>query len=83
MMKNPIKKYTYDPKADAIYITLSDASIAYTKSLDDTRIIDYASNGDPRGIELLCVSHGVATDSLPFEDDITKLLADKHVKVFA
>lgn len=82
-MINRIKKYSYDPEADAIYITLSNNAVSYTKSLDDTRIIDYDSNGEPRGIELLCVSHGVATDSLPFEDDIAKLLADNHVKVFA
>ena len=82
-MANPIKKYSYDPEADAIYITLSDSAVAYTKSLDDSRLIDYDTNHKPVGVELLCVSHGVTTDNLPFENEITKLLEDKHVKIYA
>lgn len=82
-MTNRIKKFSHDSEADAIYITLSDNAVAYTRSLDDTRIIDYDSNGKPIGVELLCVSHGVATDDLPFENEIIKLLADKNVKTFA
>lgn len=82
-MLNRIKKFTHDPEADAIYITLSNNAVSYTKSLDDARVIDYDSNGDPRGIELLCVSQGVETQSLPFQDEIAKFLTDKHVKMFA
>lgn len=82
-MTNLIKKYSYDEKADAIYITLSDNKVSYTKSLDDTRLIDYDSNGNPIGIELLCVSNGVIVDDLPRTNEITRLLEDKHIKIFA
>jgi hypothetical protein len=51
--------------------------------LDDSRLIDYDTNHKPVGVELLCVSHGVTTDNLPFENEITKLLEDKHVKIYA
>ena len=55
----------YDKVADAIYIKLSDMPYAYGKDLDDLRRIDYDSNGDLRGVELLCVSEGVIIDDLP------------------
>ena len=55
----------YDRVADAIYIKLTDMPYASGRDLDDLRRIDYDSNGNPRGIELLCVSGGVNTDDLP------------------
>lgn len=78
-----IKKYTYDKQADAIYITLSDNTVAYTKPLDDERLIDYDIDNVPVGIELLCVSNGVVTDGLPSQHEIIPLLEQKHVKAFA
>jgi len=82
-MSNTILKYSHDTKADAVYITLSNKAVAYTKSLDDTRIIDYDANGNPVGIELLCVSNGVMTDDLPLASEVTQLLENKHIKVYA
>ncbi len=76
-----IKKYSYDKEADAIYITLSDKPVAYTKPLDDTRIIDYDDKNVPVGIELLCVSEGVIVDGLP--SAVTPVLDKEHVKAFA
>jgi uncharacterized protein YuzE len=73
----------HDTEADAIYIRLTDAPYAYGKDLDTERRIDYAADGTPRGIELLCVSHGVILDNLPYPREITKLLRSLNLKVFA
>jgi len=78
-----IKEYTYDQEADAIYITFSDKPVASTGALDDMRVIDYAADGSPVGIELLCVSDGVITDSLPHLKDVLHLLEGIQVKIFA
>ena len=50
-MISRIKEYTYDQEADAIYITFSDKPVASTRALDDIRVIDYAADGSPVGIE--------------------------------
>jgi uncharacterized protein YuzE len=76
-------KIKYDPKADAVYIYLSNKRYAYGKDLDDSRHIDYASDGTPIGIELLCVKKGVNPDDLPEQDKIIRLLEQHRIKVFA
>ncbi len=76
-------KLEYDPEADAIYITFSDAPYAYGKDLDNQRRIDYAQDGTPRGIELLCVSRGVILHDLPHTEKIARLLENMRIKVFA
>jgi uncharacterized protein YuzE len=73
----------HDKRADAIYILLSNKPYAYGKDLDNERRIDYDSNGNPRGIELLCVSMGVITDDLPNRAEIEQLLGEYHIKMFA
>ena len=73
----------YDKVADAIYIKLSNMPYSYGKDLDDLRRIDYDGNGDPRGIELLCVSEGVITDDLPNRAEIERVLGDRGIKVYA
>jgi len=75
-----IKEYTYDQEADAIYITFSDKPVASTRAL---RVIDYAADGSPAGIELLCVSEGMITDGLPHLKDVLHLLEGIQVKIFA
>lgn len=82
-MINPIKEYSYDRKADAIYITLSNNAVSYTRSLDDTRIIDYDKNNNPVGIELLCVGRGVISDELPHAEAISRLLTTLQIKEYA
>ena len=76
-------KLKHDKSADAIYIKLSDMPYAYGKDLDDLRRIDYDANGEPRGVELLCVSGGVITDDLPHRAEIEQLLGEYHIKMFA
>jgi len=73
----------YDKEADAIYIKLSTMPYAYGKDLDDLRRIDYDADGNPRGIELLCVSDGVNMHDIPQSEEISRLLEGKNIKVFA
>ena len=76
-------KLRHDKKADAIYISLSDKPYSYGKDLDDERRIDYDANGNPRGIELLCVSAGVIIGNLPNQADVERLLGKEGIKIFA
>ena len=71
----------YDKKADAIYIYLSDEPYAYGTNLDHERRIDYDANGEPIGVELLCVSEGVITNDLPHRGEIERLLVKHHIKL--
>ena len=71
----------YDKQADAIYIYLSDAPYAYGENLDHERRIDFAKDGTPIGVELLCVSEGVNVIDLPNSEEITRILESKHIKV--
>jgi uncharacterized protein YuzE len=73
----------YDKVADAIYIKLSNMPYAYGKDLDDLRRIDYDADGNPRGVELLCVSEGVITNDLPHRGEVERLLEKHHIKLFA
>jgi uncharacterized protein YuzE len=75
-------KLRYDKKADAVYVLLSDKPYAYGKDLDDKRRVDYDAEGNPRGIELLCVSTGVITDDLPEREKVEKMLGEKGIKVY-
>ena len=76
-------KIKYDRKADAIYITLSNMPYAHGKDLDDLRRIDYGTDDNPRGVELLCVSAGINTDDLPDKGEIERALRDRGVKIYA
>ena len=76
-------KIKYDQKADAAYIYLSNKPYAYGKNLDNSRRIDYASDGTIIGVELLCLEKGVNPDNLPEQNKIVKLLEEKHIKVYA
>lgn len=73
----------YDKEADAAYIYLDDKPCAYTRPLDDMRYIDYASDDTPIGIELLCINGGVNLNDLPKQEQVAKLLEDKHIKALA
>ena len=73
----------YDKKADAIYILFGDEQQAYTKELDNERLIDYDANNNPVGVELLCVSMGVITDDLPNRTEVERILDEKGIKIYA
>ena len=76
-------EFKHDKTADAIYIKLSTKPYAYGKDLDDLRRIDYDADGNPRGVELLCVSKGVITGDLPDRVEIERSLDDRGIKVYA
>ena len=76
-------KVRYDKQADAIYILLSEKPYAYGKDLDEERRIDYDADGNPRGVELLCVSTGVITDDLPNRAEIERALDDRGIRAYA
>jgi uncharacterized protein YuzE len=75
--------FSHDPEADVIYITIGNRRYDHGKDLDEERRIDYDADGNVLGIELLCVSHGVITDNLPFRAEIESYLEDKGIKIFA
>lgn len=76
-------KIKYDRQADAIYIRLNGGNYSYGKNLDNERRVDYDADGQPIGVELLCVSTGVITDDLPNKVEIERALGDKGIKVYA
>ncbi len=76
-------KMKYYREADAIYIRFSDKPYAYGKDLDNERRVDYDTEGNVRGIELLCVSTGVITDDLPNRAEVERFLGDKGIKIYA
>lgn len=55
---------------------------AYGKDLDDLRRIDYDAEGNPRGVELLCVSDDVNIDALPHKDEIIDVLEANGIKTY-
>ena len=75
--------YRYDKEADAVYIRLSDKDYSYGEELDPERRVDYAADGNPIGVELLCVSSGVDLRDLPRQKDIAELLGKHRIKVLA
>jgi len=76
-------KFSYDSKADAIYITVSNNRYNHGKDIDEERRIDYDATGNVIGIELLCVSTGVITDDLPYRAEVESYLEEKGIKIFA
>jgi uncharacterized protein YuzE len=75
---------TYNKDADAAYIHLREGmEVARTRNLDGSRLVDYAQDGEPIGIELLDVSEGVNLDDLPARNVVSVLLEQQYIKVFA
>ena len=75
-------RMTYSKDADAVYIVLrEDVHVARTRNLDGARLIDYAEDGEPVGVELLDMNEGVNLDDLPAWDVIARLLAEHYIQV--
>jgi len=75
-------RMTHSKDADAAYIYLrEDIHVARTRNLDGARLIDYADDGEPVGVELLDVSKGVNPDDLPMRDAVSLLLEQQHIKM--
>jgi uncharacterized protein YuzE len=72
---------SYDRKADKIYIYLSDKDYSYDENLDAKLRIDYAKDGTPIGIELLCISEGVTINDLPNRAEVKRFFRDHGIKI--
>ena len=71
----------HDPEADALYIRLSDRPYAYGEDFGDERRVDYAADGSPIGVELLCVSLGVDLADLPRAQQIAEALKPLNIRI--
>ena len=69
----------HDPEADAVYIYLHEGKVARSLPLDDCRAIDFDAEGQPRGVELLSVSHGADVRGLPEEAAVAALLVEHGI----
>jgi len=76
-------EYSHNEEADAVYIRISEKPCAFGEELDPERRADYAADGNPVGIELLCVSTGVDVRDLPEQAEVAKLLASHRIKLLA
>lgn len=73
----------HDPEANAIYVSLRDLPYAYNQVLDEQRVVDYAADHRPIGVELLNVSHGVDVRDLPDAQAISRALEEQNIHVYA
>ena len=72
---------TFDREADAVYVKLGDQPYAFGEDIDHERRVDYAADGTPIGIELLCVSEGVDLSHLPHVDEVSAALRQLGIRV--
>lgn len=56
-------KVTYDPEADAVYITLKGHGVDYTVRIGPDIAIDYGPDGEIHGIEILAASEHLGLTS--------------------
>ncbi len=81
--ERPFSSLTYDLEADAAYVCFRTAPWDHMNIVDDRWNVDYGPDGEPNGVELLSVSDGVNLDGLPRRDVIERLLAERHIPLFA
>ena len=72
-------KSTYDQDGDILYIQFSTAKVDRTKSLDDLRLVDYARNGSPIGVEFIGASGGLDLKDVPRSEEIAALVSAKKL----
>ena len=66
-----------------IYVQLSDAPYAYGELIDSERVVEYAADGTPIGVEFLRVDGCVGLSDVPRADQIARALAAHDVRVCA
>ena len=72
---------TYDSQADAVYVHLARTPYSYGKDVDTERRVDFDSEDNPIGVELLCVSTGVNVGNLPERRRIAESLRSSGIKI--
>ena len=78
-------KVEHDPRADALYVRLSDKPYAYMEDVSRgpqyARGVDYAADGTPIGVEFLNVSLGVDLTDIPRADEIAVALERRGIRI--
>ena len=72
-----------DRRANAAYVTISDADVAETRELDPYRRLDVDGLGKVIGIEFLSISRGVDLSELPHRPHLERLFNEHHIPIFA
>ena len=67
--------------AYALYIRFSDKPYAYGEDIDRERRVDYAEDGTPIGVELLCADQGVDLRDLPHADRLADVLRGHAIRI--
>lgn len=67
-------KATYDPQADAAYVSFSRTPVSHQVILDDARVLDLAADGTVIGVEILGPSGGVDFTGLPNAAEVSRAL---------
>ena len=71
-------RVTYSPRADTLYVEISDRAVAYTTDVSRRGCyehgIDYAEDDTPVGVEFLNASRGVDLSDIPRADEIAAAL---------
>lgn len=83
MAEHPGLDYDLDEAAGALYVRLTDRPYAYGCELDPERRVDFDADGDPMGVELLCLRGGVIVHGLPERGRIVGLLRSLGITVVA
>ncbi len=76
-VKEEAVKVSYDPEANAVYITLKGHGVARTECINSDIAIDYGPDGDIHGIEVLSACDYLAIDPENAEVEL------EHLKVKA
>ena len=66
-----------------VYVQLSDAPYAYGELIDCGRVVDYAADGTPIGVEFLRVDGCVGVTGLPRSDQVAEALRRHDIGVCA
>ncbi len=76
-----VPRLEYDRSVDAIYVYLRDVPQAFTDVIDTDRAVDYGSDDQPIGVELLNVSLGVSLEDLPERETLERLLEEHEIRI--
>ena len=66
----------YLRKDYSVSLRYSSEKVAYSRNLDAERVVDYAGDGEIRGIHFLGVRYGINTDGLPHRSAIERALQE-------
>jgi hypothetical protein len=71
------------PRPVNIYVELSPAPYAYGQVLERGRVVDYAADGTPIGVEFVAIDGCASVAALPHSDLIAEALRQNDIPVCA